>query len=257
MVRRPDDRGPACGRRARIGLAGVLAAAALAACSSSEPTVYPTPDAAAPLGAAYDLATGEATFRVWAPAAKAASVLFFAAWDSTSPSATYPLAKDLASGGSVDPQGWNGVWQGTVAAVPHGQLYQYSLDGTPALDAYAKSMARFDSSVQGVGKGAVVDPSSIGPEDPISHAPIAWVPFTLPPGYAKREDAVIYEVHVRDFTILETTANPPGTYEAFTERLDHVAALGTTHVQLLPVLAYYYGDEGSRSTVELAPDTTG
>jgi secreted pullulanase len=185
---------------------------------------------------------------VWAPAAKAASVLFFPAWDSTSPGASHPLAKDLSGGGSVDQQGWNGVWQGTVAAVPPGQLYQYSLDGTPALDPYAKSMARFDSSTQGVGKGAVVDPASIGPEDPISHVPAAaWVDFTAPPGYAKREDAVIYEVHVRDFTILDTTLNPPGTYEAFTERLDHVAALGATHVQLLPVLAYYYGNEGDRS----------
>jgi secreted pullulanase len=244
----------------RLHLSGALGAVLLAAstCSSpSTPVHYPTPDASAPLGAAWDGPTSQATFRVWAPAAKAVSVLFFPAWDSASPTAAHPLARDLAGGGDVDRDGWNGVWQGTVAAVPHGQLYQYSLDGRPALDPYAKSMARFDSSTQGVGKGAVIDPAAIDPEDPLAHTPVAWATFTAPPGYGKREDAVVYEVHVRDFTIFAGTVNPPGTYEAFGERLDHVAALGATHVQLLPVLAYYYGNEGSRAVVENVPDTTG
>ncbi len=243
--------------RWRIGLGGALCAAVLAAgCSSSAPE-YPTPDAAAPLGATRDGGTGQATFRVWAPAARSVSVLLFDAWSSAGPSASYPLSKDLTTGGAVDPQGWNGVWQGSVAAVPEGQLYQYSLDGRPVLDPYARSMPRFDSSTQRVGKGAVLDPAAIQPEDPLTHAPTTWVPFTAPAGYSRREDAVIYEVHVRDFTILEATQNPPGTYEAFTERLDHVAALGATHVQLLPVLAYYYGDEGQSANVETWLSTQG
>jgi secreted pullulanase len=250
------------GRRLDLGgaLGAVLLAAAACSCQSTPSVSYPTPDAGAPMGAAYDPAAGQATFRVWAPAARGVSVLFFPAWNSASPSAAHPLAKDLAGGGDVDRDGWNGVWQGTVAGVPHGQLYQYSLDGTPVLDPYAKSMGRFDSSTQSVGKGAVIDPASIGPEDPVAHAPVAWAPFTAPAGYGKREDAVVYEVHVRDFTIRIAPAglaNPPGTYEAFTEKLDHVAGLGATHVQLLPVLAYYYGDEGSRAVVESVPGTTG
>ncbi len=68
----------------------------------------PTPDAGASLGAVHDAGTGQATFRVWAPAAKAVSVLFFAAWNSGTPS--HSLAKDLAGGGDVDQDGWNGVW---------------------------------------------------------------------------------------------------------------------------------------------------
>lgn len=240
----------------RLGLGGALAAALLAACSSSS-VEYPTPDPGAALGAAYDPIAGQATFRVWAPAAEAVSVLFFAAWDSPSPSAAYALAKDLTGGGDVDGNGWNGVWQGTVPGVAAGQIYQYSLDGRPVLDPYARSMARFDSSTQSVGRGAVVHVASIGPEDPIAHSPVDWAPFAAPPGYRKREDAVIYEVHVRDFTILASTANLPGTYEAFTEKLDHVAALGATHVELLPVLAYYWGDEGRRAFVEDVPVTTG
>ncbi|HYQ80740.1 MAG TPA: alpha-amylase family glycosyl hydrolase [Anaeromyxobacteraceae bacterium] len=232
-----------------IGFGGALGAALVAAaCSSSSPVKYPTPDATAPLGATWS--AGSATFRVWAPAAKAVSVLLFPAWDSTAPSAAYPMSKDLTGGGDVDPSGWNGVWEATATAVPEGQLYQYSLDGTPVLDPYARSMARFDSSTQGVGKGAVLDAVAIQPEDPLTHAATAWVPFTAPAGYLRREDAVIYEVHVRDFTILldpASLANPPGSYEAFTERLQHVADLGATHVQLLPVLAYSYNDEGSQT----------
>jgi secreted pullulanase len=230
----------------------------LAACPAPKSVDYPTPAPDAPLGPAYDAGTGQATFRVWAPAAGQASVRFFASWDATSPSADHGMAKDLSGSGDVDKDGWNGVWTATVPSVPNGQLYQYSLDGRPALDPYARSMGRFDSSSQTVGKGAVLDPSSILPDDLATDTDTAWVAFAAPPGYARREDAVVYEVHVRDFTIRDSSVvHAPGTYKAFAERLTHVQSLGATHVQLLPVLAYYKGDEGGRATVELAPTTSG
>jgi secreted pullulanase len=246
-----------CRRARHLARAALLL---LAACSSGKSVHYPTPPAAAPLGVSYDSGTKEATFRVWAPAAGAAGVSFYPAWDSTAQSAGYPMARDLTGGGDVDKDGWNGVWTATVPGVASGQLYQYSLDGRPALDPYAPSMARFDSSSQTVGKGAVLDPAAIPPADPATGADAAWVPFAAPPGYSRREDAVIYEVHVRDFTIRDASGTYPpgtplGTYGAFVARLDHLQALGVTHVQLLPVLAYYYGDEGKRATVELAPTT--
>jgi pullulanase len=218
----------------------------------------PTPEASAPLGVAYDAGTGQATFRVWAPSSASAAVLFFGSWDATSPGASWPMAKEAGAAGDLDKAGWDGVWTVTVPVVTAGQLYQYDVGFGPALDPYAPSMGRFDSSTEAVGKGAVLDPSAIGPEDLATGAPTAVVPFDAPPGYGKREDAVIYEVHVRDLTILATgLTHPPGTYEAFAEKLDHVKALGATHVELLPVLAYSNGDEGRRATVELARTTTG
>jgi len=239
----------------------------LAACGSGAGVRdYPTPDAAAPLGVASDAAAGTATFRVWAPAAKGASVRFFADSVTGTPSATHAMEKDLTGGGEVDADGWNGVWQATVSGVPQGQLYHYALGGSAALDPYARSLGQFDSSSQSVGRAAVVDPASLRPFDLSTPAPDdveEMVPFTAPDGYARREDAVIYEVHVRDFTINLAQgsrpgelAHPPGTYLAFTERLDHVKSLGATHVQLLPVLAAYYGDESRRATYEGARTTS-
>ena len=243
-------------RTALLVLAG---AALLGSCGKgATPPSYPTPAAGAALGVAYDAVSGQATFRVWAPAAKSAAVVFLDPAGNATGSA--PLAQDLTSGGTVDGNGWNGVWQATVPSVVNGQLYQYSLDGHPALDPYAPSMGLFDSSTMSVGRGAVLDPSTISPEDLSTGLDTAWVPFTAPDGYAKREDAVIYEIHVRDDTIALPqgaggVTHAPGTYEALAERLPYLEALGVTHVQLLPVLAYYYGDESLRAKIESTPST--
>ena len=65
--------------------------------------------------------------------------------------------------------------------------------------------------------------------------------------FKSREDAVIYEAHVRDFTsdpaIAKDLTKPFGTFEAFIEKLDYLKDLGVTHIQLLPVLSYYFVNE--------------
>jgi secreted pullulanase len=120
-------------------------------------------------------------------------------------------------------------------------------------------MGQFDSSAQQEATAAAIDLAAVGPLD-AAGVRTAWNLFNLPAHFTRREDAVIYEVHVRDATIkLTGLANPPGTYRAFAEGnvLDHARALGATHVQLLPVLAYYYGDESKRGTIENGRTTTG
>ncbi|HKL61128.1 MAG TPA: type I pullulanase [Acholeplasma sp.] len=65
----------------------------------------------------------------------------------------------------------------------------------------------------------------------------------------KKSDAFIYEMHVRDMTISETSkAINKGLYDGLTENLDneglnHVKDLGITHVQLLPVYDFEGTDE--------------
>ncbi len=65
-------------------------------------------------------------------------------------------------------------------------------------------------------------------------AAFAWTDdgFTAPP----LAEAVIYELHVGTFT-------PGGTFDAAIERLAEVAALGVTHLELMPV-AEFSGDRG-------------
>ena len=131
-----------------------------------------------------------------------------------------------------------GVWQAFIARDIRKEFYNYSVvngnEEKVVLDPYAKSMAANDGS-DPIGKGAVVNTEAIGPK--LSYADI--------PGYTKREDAIIWEVHVRDFTSdpdIQTEAQF-GTYKAFIEKLDYLERLGVTHVQLLPVMSYYFGNE--------------
>ena len=68
-------------------------------------------------------------------------------------------------------------------------------------------------------------------------------------------DAVIYETHVRDFTVHNSiNASNPGTYKSFSEKglttkkgnpagIDYLSTLGVTHVQLLPVYDFGGVDE--------------
>jgi len=72
---------------------------------------------------------------------------------------------------------------------------------------------------------------------------------------ANINDAIIYETHVRDFTISNSIdATYPGLFKSFTEEnlktktgtpagIDHIKDLGVTHVQLLPIYDFGGVDE--------------
>jgi pullulanase len=147
---------------------------------------------------------------------------------------------------ALDPQ--TGVWTGTFgggAVDPEGLFYDYLItnrNGTNAcLDPYAVSMDAYDGT-GGAGRGAIIDLAA---------------PQATPDGWdtdayyvlEQREDAIIYEIHVRDFTIAADSGvtAEPGTYAAFIEKLPYLQDLGVTHVQLLPVLNFYYTDETDRA----------
>lgn len=72
-----------------------------------------------------------------------------------------------------------------------------------------------------------------------------------PPALAEREDAIIYEVHVRDFTIHSSSGvdaskrgkflgmvQPNTSFNGVSTGLQHLKDLGVTHVQLLPMYDY-------------------
>lgn len=203
------------------------------------------------LGATYK--NGSAALKLWAPKASKVVANFFNKNNASEQIGSMELTKSE-----------KGVWVANVAPGDlnvtdlKGYFYQYEVtnDGITrkVLDPYAKSMAAFTVNTKGeagpdgdtIGKAAIVDLSGTDPKD-FDHAKIK--------GYEKREDAVIYEVHVRDFTSdpsIEGDLNARwGTYKAFTDKLEYIKSLGVTHVQLLPVMAWYYGDETKMGQREL------
>lgn len=197
------------------------------------------------LGCTY--AEGSATIKLWAPLASQVVLILFARDDQT---------REL---GRLDMErGARGVWFSAVGSGnprgltdPRGCYYQYEvtnpgLSPKRVLDPYARSMAAVTVDAAGqsagssgdfVGRAAIIDVAALGKKPAL--ADIA--------GYKKREDAVIYEVHIRDFTsdptIEKDLRHRWGSYRAFIDKLSYIKAMGVTHIQFLPVMAWYFGDE--------------
>lgn len=167
-------------------------------------------------------------FKLWAPLASEITLNLYEDGQDKTPSETTSLTK-----------GEKGVWSIWLSDGIYGKFYTYSVtnygETKEVLDPYAKSMAVTTRDNFFNPKGAIVNPAIIGPE--LSFADIE--------GFEKREDAIIWEIHVSDFTYdpdIRTEA-PFGTYNAFIEKIEYVKNLGVTHIQLLPVLSYTYSDE--------------
>jgi len=233
-----------------------LIAASLAACggSSGSSISFNEIDAdytysQSDLGATYSSADKSVTLKLWAPTTDSVSVLFYDKTDQNKSVGNVSLNFDENTG----------VWSAKV--VPSdladvtdtaGLLYQFKVGSNLALDPYARSMYEFRGS--SVGKAAVVDFDSLTQVD--DYADITGFGENGSESYSKREDAIIWEIHVRDFTVDPSIADelngkPFGTYTAFIEKLDYIKSLGVTHVQLLPVMSYYFGDETQAGTREM------
>ena len=181
---------------------------------------------------------------LWSPSADKVSVVIYDKNDPEKVVGTVALEK-----------GERGTWKQTLDSTNKlgitdftGYYYQYQIERQGktilALDPYAKSLAAWNSDdakiddAHKVAKAAFVNPAKLGPQD-LTYGKIR--------NFKSREDAVIYEAHVRDFTsdpaIAKDLTKPFGTFEAFIEKLDYLKNLGVTHIQLLPVLSYYFVNE--------------
>jgi len=184
------------------------------------------------LGATY--APRASSFRLWAPMASQVQLLLF-------DSETGPLRRQV----QMLP-GANGTWHSEVSGDLRNWYYLYAVTvhGTTleAVDPYARAIA------VNATRGMIIDPQE-----------------TNPPGWeqdryvtlAHPQDAIIYEVHVRDFSINPNSGiTHRGKYLAFTERgtkgpgdvatgVDHLKELGITHVQLQPIQEFASIDENN------------
>ena len=193
---------------------------------------YPQND----LGAVYSPAA--TTLKLWSPTATSVAMELFP--DATSPAtATNTLTRDP-----------NGLWSATLPGNLGGQYYLYQVT-LPGADTTPPAVVE------------VNDPYAHGCSANSSRTLIYAPRKTDPPGWdqdrfvtlAHNADAILYELHVRDFSIhpssgitargkflglVETGTRSP---EGEKTGLDHLVELGVTHVHLLPVNDYAGGDE--------------
>lgn len=188
------------------------------------------------LGAGY---TAEKTsFRVWAPTASEVVLNLYEKGDGDCLISTQSMKADEA-----------GTWLCEMEGDYKGVYYTYSVtvNGVTqeAVDPYAKAVG-----VNG-NRGMVIDLDSTDPEgwDTDEHV-------TVP----TNTDAVIYEIHVRDTTIDESSGvTNKGKYTGLMETgttnaagiptgIDHMVDLGVTHVQIMPMYDYATVDETKLDT---------
>ncbi|CAA9289994.1 MAG: GH13_9 / GH13_8 / GH13 / GH13_10 / CBM48, partial [uncultured Gemmatimonadaceae bacterium] len=161
-------------------------------------------------------------FAVWAPSARAVSLVGdFCGWDSR----LYPMRALGASG----------VHELFVPGVAAGALYKFDIrtaDGGHRLktDPYARQME--------VPPGTA---SIVAPEDGYAWGDAAWLDASrtrdLP-----REPMLVYEAHLASWARVPEEGNRALTYREIAPRLaEHVARLGFTHVELLPVAEHPFG----------------
>ncbi|NNG22819.1 alpha-1,6-glucosidase domain-containing protein [Telluria aromaticivorans] len=190
--------------------------------------MYAAADGIADLGATPK--KGRTGFRLWAPTARTAAVCTY---DSGTGRATAVHAMSF--------DGRTGAWEARVAKDLSGSYYKYAVD----------------VAVDGMGlvRNLVTDPYSvslttdskrsyIADLDAPKLKPKGW-DATRPPNTVKAQtDMVIYELHVRDFSLNDPSvpANKRGKYAAFGEAgsngMRHLKALakaGMTDIHLLPV----------------------
>lgn len=174
------------------------------------------------------------TFKVWAPTASKVVLNLFEAGDGVDAYKSVEMVR-----------GEKGVWSYTETC-GHGTYYTYTVTtsaGTQeAVDPYAKA-----AGVNG-NRGMVVDLSLTNPE--------GWNISSLANPISSYSEAVIWEVHVRDFSNKIDSSSYKGKYLAFTENglvneygqrvgVDYLKELGITHVHLLPVYDYATVDEAN------------
>lgn len=176
------------------------------------------------LGLTYSSACS--SFCLWAPTAQEAELVIYDSWQGAA-ECKYAMIRDI-----------RGTWRATVDGDLDGKFYTYRVrlgeQWNEAADPYARAVG-----VNG-DRGAILDLRKTDPE--------RWTEDK--PSFEDPVDAIIYELHLRDLSIHPASGMAhKGQYLALAEEgtrgpngiltgLDHIANLGVTHVQLLPIYDY-------------------
>lgn len=189
------------------------------------------------LGAVYS--PQSTTFRLWAPTAQHVELMLFNTGHKKETPRTLAMKRDV-----------QGTWLLNVAGDLRNLYYRYRLTQTgksghvEAVDPYAVAVGANGN------RAMITDLRDTDPKD--------W-DSDKKPEFEQATDAVIYEVHVRDFTIHASSGTKnAGKYLGLAEKgtrgpdgiktgVDHLKDLGVTHVHLLPVADFASIDETKKN----------
>ncbi|ULQ59062.1 hypothetical protein K7I13_11150 [Brucepastera parasyntrophica] len=207
----------------------------------------------------YDPSTG--SVKVWAPLATKVSLLVYTTWQNAKTdvdaikNSSYILDESVPIAGSrtaMTKDTSTGAWSGTIVPTSGYYLFEITNAGRTyrVCDIYAKSAAPNSVASQ------IIDIDSAAAK------PTGWSStYTNPFGNSGMEtksysEAVIFEMHIRDwsrafvptslgkFDDITAALQPAGEFAA------HLADLGVTHVQILPMFDYAEKNEDDED-----PDT--
>ncbi len=171
-------------------------------------------------------------FRVWAPNAKAVSVVGdFNGWDN----AAAPMVRDM-----------NGIWCAVLSGVQNGDIYKYAVLGADGKTVLKADPFAFHAET-GPATGSKVWDLSLFPWDDrewMSNRETADI---------RKAPMNIYEVHIGSWRVDENETFP--NYQRIAPILAaYCQMMGYTHVELLPVTEYpYEGSWGYQGTGYFAP----
>ncbi len=178
------------------------------------------------------------TFAVWAPNARAVSVVGdHDGWDDTA----HPL----------EPVGGSGVWAGRVDGAGAGDRYKFRVrtpdgDEVDKADPFARRAEVPPATASVVDDGAHV----FGDDDWMAHRAAL-----VEPGVGAGAPCSVYEVHLGSWgRTLAAEGRFPNYRDLGRSLGEHVAAHGFTHVELMPVMEHpFYGSWGYQVTGYFAP----
>ncbi|MBB6428402.1 type I pullulanase [Algisphaera agarilytica] len=171
----------------------------------------------------------QTTFTTWSPVASSVDLLIYEDGIDSKPSQTLALERKSD----------HGVWQATVAGDLHNVPYQFRFTSYGQQRTVADIHCK--AALPGSDFSVAVDLDRTNPEGWDTHQP---------PRLAQPTDEVIYEIHVRDFSMTDpnTPEHHKGKYlglitpgvtepgeESVTTGIAHLKELGVTAVHLLPI----------------------
>jgi len=191
-----------------------------------------------PLGAVAAGHGGAVELRVWAPSAQRVALVLYTAAQGGEEAEVNMAAGERGVWSVRGPPSWAGCYYAYRVTAFHPSTARVETCVAP--DPYARAAAANGRRTQLV---LSLDAPELQPP--------GWQQLRKPP-LAHACDAVLYELHVRDFSIADATVPETlrGTFGAFTlsdsaggRHLRSLAAAGITHVHLLPVFDFGSVDE--------------